>query len=43
MFQHTAARRRLGNYLACFRKPYPFQHTAARRRLGMLPLRRLYQ
>ena len=33
MFQHTAARRRLGRSQARRLKPLGFQHTAARRRL----------
>ena len=33
MFQHTAARRRLGAGRLKFRRPILFQHTAARRRL----------
>ena len=36
MFQHTAARRRLGGTQARGANPTPFQHTAARRRLGTL-------
>ena len=34
MFQHTAARRRLGPQTTPPPRPKPFQHTAARRRLG---------
>ena len=33
-FQHTAARRRLGEFGAALFRPTGFQHTAARRRLG---------
>ena len=36
-FQHTAARRRLGNDGKGFRPVGGFQHTAARRRLGCKP------
>ena len=34
MFQHTAARRRLGGFMPRLRAHASFQHTAARRRLG---------
>ena len=34
LFQHTAARRRLGYFCSRVRYGLQFQHTAARRRLG---------
>ena len=39
-FQHTAARRRLGNIAVWVRQGILFQHTAARRRLGPVATRR---
>ena len=36
MFQHTAARRRLGLFISILSWPARFQHTAARRRLDLL-------
>ena len=36
VFQHTAARRRLGDIQFHIRLTFPFQHTAARRRLDVL-------
>nr|DAQ97067.1 MAG TPA: hypothetical protein [Herelleviridae sp.] len=37
LFQHTAARRRLGQPFVLIMSYRPFQHTAARRRLGNHP------
>ena len=36
LFQHTAARRRLGLSVAKLKRAFAFQHTAARRRLGFI-------
>ena len=42
MFQHTAARRRLGNITSLYAVFKEFQHTAARRRLGFRQWRQCY-
>ncbi len=42
-FQHTAARRRLGEMALKSASDFLFQHTAARRRLAWLQARKRYE